>query len=280
MKRSLVVILAAVVIVAACSAGTPGGSPDEASASPSTATASQPDEAPSDGSPSTSSAPGTQASPRAVEITVDDQLALTPNVVRVTEGETVAFHVNNAGTAPVVFTLGPIADVIANKSGTPQIPAIEASETKSLTFSFTGPGPFIFAGHEPARPDVGTTGYILLVGPGVPVVGTATRPRLLEVDISDRMTFSPSTISVAKGETVTFVVANQGLAPHEFAIGPAAKVDADEVDGTVVKEAEDISSHLVRSVTYTFDGPGPYSFACHVPGHFEAGMRGSITFHG
>jgi len=31
------------------------------------------------------------------------------------------------------------------------------------------------------------------------------------------------------------------------------------------------------SVTYTFDGPGPYSFACHATGHREAGMTGTIT---
>ncbi len=39
------------------------------------------------------------------------------------------------------------------------------------------------------------------------------------------------------GETVTFLVSNLGAAVHEFAIGPADKVDADQVDGTIVKEA-------------------------------------------
>ena len=32
-----------------------------------------------------------------------------------------------------------------------------------------------------------------------------------------------------------------------------------------------------RSLTYTFDGPGPYAFACHAPGHYEAGMAGTIV---
>jgi len=32
-----------------------------------------------------------------------------------------------------------------------------------------------------------------------------------------------------------------------------------------------------RSLTYTFDGPGPYAFACHAPGHYEAGMLGTIA---
>jgi uncharacterized cupredoxin-like copper-binding protein len=32
-----------------------------------------------------------------------------------------------------------------------------------------------------------------------------------------------------------------------------------------------------RSLTYTFNGPGPFAFACHVPGHYEAGMAGTIA---
>lgn len=32
-----------------------------------------------------------------------------------------------------------------------------------------------------------------------------------------------------------------------------------------------------KSLSYTFDGLGPFAFACHAPGHFEAGMKGTIT---
>jgi len=32
-----------------------------------------------------------------------------------------------------------------------------------------------------------------------------------------------------------------------------------------------------KSVTYTFTGSGPFAFACHEPGHFEAGMKGTIA---
>jgi uncharacterized cupredoxin-like copper-binding protein len=28
--------------------------------------------------------------------------------------------------------------------------------------------------------------------------------------------------------------------------------------------------------TFTFDTPGVYEFACHLPGHYEYGMRGEI----
>ncbi len=32
-----------------------------------------------------------------------------------------------------------------------------------------------------------------------------------------------------------------------------------------------------ESLTYTFTGAGPFAFACHAPGHYEAGMRGMIV---
>lgn len=35
-----------------------------------------------------------------------------------------------------------------------------------------------------------------------------------------------------------------------------------------------------KSLTYTFDGPCPYAFACHADGHCEAGMRGVMTLVG
>jgi plastocyanin len=42
-------------------------------------------------------------------------------------------------------------------------------------------------------------------------------------------------------------------------------------------EVADIGMMQTKSVTYTFTGSGPFAFACHAPGHFEAGMRGTIA---
>jgi uncharacterized cupredoxin-like copper-binding protein len=74
----------------------------------------------------------------------------------------------------------------------------------------------------------------------------------------------------------TFLLTNQGTVVHEFAVGPSDKVDADQIDGKLVVEADEIEGHHVKTVTYTFAGAGPFDFACHAPGHFEAGMRGAI----
>jgi uncharacterized cupredoxin-like copper-binding protein len=115
--------------------------------------------------------------------------------------------------------------------------------------------------------------------PGDPgfVAGTAEAPRVIAVVAGPGLTFAPSTITVQRGETVTFEVTAMGPLIHEFMVGPADAVAADQ-EGT--PEVADIGMMETRSLTYTFDGPGPYAFACHAPGHYEAGMRGTITVIG
>ena len=116
-------------------------------------------------------------------------------------------------------------------------------------------------------------------GPGEAgfVAGTVATPRVVRVLAGPGYTFSPSAISVARGETVTFEVTSMGGLVHEFMVGPADAVAAD-TEGT--PEVADIGMMQTKSVTATFDGNGPYAFACHAAGHYEAGMRGTITVVG
>ncbi|HEY3333592.1 MAG TPA: plastocyanin/azurin family copper-binding protein [Candidatus Limnocylindrales bacterium] len=112
--------------------------------------------------------------------------------------------------------------------------------------------------------------------PGEPgfVAGTAASPRVIRLTAGPAPAFSPSAVSVARGETITFEVTTMGPTAHEFMVGPADAVAADE-EGT--PEVADIGMMQTKSLTYTFDGAGPYAFACHVTGHYEAGMRGTIA---
>ncbi len=109
------------------------------------------------------------------------------------------------------------------------------------------------------------------------VAGTQASPRVVQVIAGPGYTFTPSVITVQKGETVTFEVTTMGPLVHEFMVGPADAVAADQ-EGT--PEVADIGMMQTKSVTYTFDGSGPYAFACHAPGHYEAGMKGTITVVG
>jgi len=65
-----------------------------------------------------------------------------------------------------------------------------------------------------------------------------------------------------------------GMRSHEFMVGPAADVAADKA-GT--PEVADIAMMQTKSLTYTFKVTGTFAFACHAPGHYEAGMRGMIV---
>ncbi|OGO56941.1 MAG: hypothetical protein A2Z32_01040 [Chloroflexi bacterium RBG_16_69_14] len=116
-----------------------------------------------------------------------------------------------------------------------------------------------------SAPDPGSPGF---------VAGTTSAPRVVRIIARDALRFYPDVVVVKQGETITFEVTTMGRTSHEFMVGPAAEVAADTA-GT--PEIADIAMMQTKSLTYTFTGAGPFAFACHVPGHFEAGMAGTIA---
>jgi uncharacterized cupredoxin-like copper-binding protein len=117
----------------------------------------------------------------------------------------------------------------------------------------------------PASAGPGSSGF---------VAGTRAAPRVVRIIAGPDLRFYPDVISIIAGETVTFEVTTMGMTAHEFMVGPAADVAADRA-GT--PEVADIGMMQTRSLTYTFAGSGPFSFACHATGHYEAGMKGTIA---
>jgi uncharacterized cupredoxin-like copper-binding protein len=117
------------------------------------------------------------------------------------------------------------------------------------------------------------------LGPGEAgfVAGTPAAPRVVRILALPDLRFTPDTVRVQAGETITFEVATVGPVTHEFMVGPAPDVAADK-EGT--PEVADIGMMQTRTLTYTFSGPGPFAFACHAPGHYEAGMTGTIVVVG
>ena len=121
-----------------------------------------------------------------------------------------------------------------------------------------------------------STGLSPAPGPGESgfVAGTPSAPRLVRVLATPVLRFLPGVVPVQAGETVTFEVTAMGPIVHEFMVGPAADVAANK-DGTA--EVADIGMMQTKALTYTFSGSGPFAFACHAPGHYEAGMTGTIV---
>jgi uncharacterized cupredoxin-like copper-binding protein len=99
------------------------------------------------------------------------------------------------------------------------------------------------------------------------------------------MAFAPETISVEPGEVVTFEVTNTGAAVHEFFLGDSAmqQEHAEEMadmDGDMVHD-EPYSIRLqpgeTKELTWRFADSGEVEFACHEPGHYQAGMHGQVN---
>lgn len=108
-------------------------------------------------------------------------------------------------------------------------------------------------------------------------------PRTVEVRMSDDLRFDPSTIAVASGETVRFVLVNEGQAVHEFLIGDeAAQTEFEEEMAGGVHHDIDAGMAVEPGQTETFDytfpdTAGELLAGCHEPGHYVGGMVAIIT---
>ena len=103
--------------------------------------------------------------------------------------------------------------------------------------------------------------------------------------MSNELTFEPDEVTVARGETVRFVVTNTGQSVHEFLIGDeAAQADFEaEMSGGEEMDHDTSSGVSVdpgqtESFDYTFGDTDEVILAgCHEPGHYEGGMVATIT---
>lgn len=107
--------------------------------------------------------------------------------------------------------------------------------------------------------------------------------RTVTVDMSDKFRFNPSEITLKRGDTVRFVVKNSGQLLHEMVLGTMSDLkkhselmkkfpgmEHDEPNMTHVEPGEK------GEVVWQFTKAGNFNFACLIPGHFEAGMIGSV----
>ena len=108
--------------------------------------------------------------------------------------------------------------------------------------------------------------------------------RTVTVDMSDKMRFSPASLTVRQGETVRFVVKNSGKVMHEMVLGTMQELK--EHAGLMKKHPgmehdEPYMAHVApgktERIVWQFTKPGEYYYGCLVPGHFDAGMLGKIN---
>ncbi len=107
--------------------------------------------------------------------------------------------------------------------------------------------------------------------------GDATRTVELTIRHSR---FLPADVSVQPGDRVRFVVRNLDPIAHELIVGDE-EVQRRHEDGTephhgAVPGEVSVPAGATRSTTYEFNDPGVVPFGCHLPGHWDFGMRGSV----
>ena len=108
--------------------------------------------------------------------------------------------------------------------------------------------------------------------------------RTIAIEMRDSMRFAPAHIRVKQGDTVKFVVRNAGKVLHEMVIGTKQSLaehaalmrkfpnmEHDEPDMAHVAPGK--TGRLV----WHFNRAGEFDFACLIPGHYEAGMTGTLT---
>ena len=107
--------------------------------------------------------------------------------------------------------------------------------------------------------------------------------RTIEVTMDDNMRFSPSQLSVKAGETVRFFVRNSGKVPHELVIGTLSELQEHAEMMRKMPDMKHAEPNMVNlaagkrgGIVWQFAQAGNVDFACLLPGHLEAGMKGSI----
>lgn len=107
--------------------------------------------------------------------------------------------------------------------------------------------------------------------------------RTIEVTAVD-IKYDKAKFDVKAGETIKFVVTNTGKLRHEFMIGDAEEQKAHaemmkQMPDMVHADANTLSLEPgeTKSLIWQFTKPGILEVACHIPGHYEAGMVSKVV---
>jgi uncharacterized cupredoxin-like copper-binding protein len=108
--------------------------------------------------------------------------------------------------------------------------------------------------------------------------------RTVRIGMADTMRYSPADLTIKQGETIRFLVRNNGKVMHELVIGTMKdlKEHAELMKKHPTMEHDEpymahVAPGRTEAIVWQFTRAGEFHFGCLVPGHFEAGMVGRIT---
>jgi uncharacterized cupredoxin-like copper-binding protein len=117
--------------------------------------------------------------------------------------------------------------------------------------------------------------------------GASAEPitRTVTVTLSDDMRFTPANWQATSGETVRIQLVNAGKVRHEFIIGTEAELQAHAEEMKKpnsghhhhASNAVSLAAGAKGELVWTFTDAGVLHIACFESGHYDAGMRGTIS---
>ena len=115
----------------------------------------------------------------------------------------------------------------------------------------------------------------LLVGACASAGGQASGgPTEVQITLSEfKIEASKTTFNT--GTAYRFVIKNEGTIAHDWSIMPRGETDESQALVQVDESQLPPGASVTRESTFT--QAGDFEFACHVPGHYEAGMLLPIT---
>lgn len=125
----------------------------------------------------------------------------------------------------------------------------------------------------------------LALAAALPACGTAEARGATEVTLTMHWSrFGENVVEVRRGVPIRFVYVNDDPIAHEVIVGDAAMHLRHE-KGTEPAHGQrpdemDVPASTTVETTLTFDDEGTVFFACHLPGHYDYGMRGLIKVVG
>ena len=113
-------------------------------------------------------------------------------------------------------------------------------------------------------------------GPTPPTGGDKT------IELTARYSkFSPTEVRARPGATVRFVVHNLDPIAHELIVGDGGVQRRHELGTEPWHEDRpgevSVPARASRTTTFTMPESGSVQFGCHLPGHWNYGMRGAIS---
>jgi uncharacterized cupredoxin-like copper-binding protein len=112
----------------------------------------------------------------------------------------------------------------------------------------------------------------------------ASVTRTVQIEMSDAMRYTPSSINAKQGETIRFVIKNTGKVKHELVLGTEKELKEHYEVMKKFPEMEHDDPNMVTvapgmtgQVIWKFTKAGTIDFACLQPGHYDAGMKGAVA---